>query len=202
MPCISRVTNDTYSQKFGNNHNKFYVEMRCNLPASSDICSKCKDKTSKIQTSHKFDHGTINDPIPDISHIYGSKWYYDAVKKYGEPSKDSIAFAEEYKLKARSVQPVQSVKPVKPVKPVQIPVNLVHKDIVIPTHIETKMEEIDGCQIEYVHLDRFEHNGVHYFKDGKNKLYKNIRDKIGPYIGRFHKDSIIDFPDSDESDEE
>jgi hypothetical protein len=105
MLCISRITDDTYSQNFGNNHNKFYIELRCNIPCppGSDTCTKCSSKsdTCKVQHSRKFNHGKVTDPIPDISHIYGSKWYRDSTKKYGEPSADSIQFAEQYQREAR-----------------------------------------------------------------------------------------------------
>jgi len=220
MLCISRITDDVYSQKFGNGHNKFYIELRCNNTTTSDICSKCIDKTGKVQHSRKFNHGTINEPIPDISHIYGSKWYHDSVKKYGTPSNESIEFAEKYQRDARKgfsdlpvlhlTLPLPTPKQVKskrskptiektPYSVVNSVANkLVQIDISSPTHLETKMEELDGCQIEYVKLTPFDHNGTTYFKDSKNKLYKKIKDKIGPYVGKFENHSIIDVPDSDD----
>jgi len=282
MLCISRITDDTYCQNFGNGHNKFYVELRCNIPCpkNSNVCTKCTTKSSscKIQHSRKFDHGNVTDPIPDNSHIYGSKWYHDSVKKYGAPPNDAIAFAEQYQRDARAgsvpmnqiIQPETTVAvetattsiPVKrtkkpkvagettetPVKRTRKPkvapepmptdeiqieeeagvpkkvtnsrkkventpystlVNtnknqLVHKEVSLPTHIETKLEDIDidGFTIEYIQLSQFEHGGSTYFKDGKkNKLYKKIKDKIGPYIGRYNPDSdsiIVDIPDSDD----
>jgi hypothetical protein len=278
MLCISRITEDTYCQNFGNGHNKFYVELRCNVPCStgSDVCGKCSQKSStcKVQHSRKFDHGKVNEPIPDNSHIYGSKWYKDSVKKYGAPESDSIDFAEQYQRDARSnivvskpiIQPTQPevVVPVKktrkpkvadesseatPVKrsrkpkvapepsstdsneivietqtetskkvtnsrkkvettPYSTLVNnkapLVYKEVSLPTHIETKLEDIDidGFTIEYIQLSQFEHNGSTYFRDiKKNKLYKKVKDKIGPYIGRYNPDSdcvVTDIPDSDD----
>jgi hypothetical protein len=81
---------------------------------------------------------------------------------------------------------------------------LVHKEVTLPTHIETKLDEIDidGFKIEYVKLSSFEHNGSTYFIDSKkNKLYKNIKGKIGQYIGRLHLETnniVTDVPDSDE----
>ena len=196
MLCISRVTDDTYSQKFGNNHNKFYVEFRCNLPATSDICTKCMDKSGKVQTSRKFNHGTIHEPIPDNSHIYGSTWYYNAVKKYGEPSNDSITLAEQYQQNARKEtnEPEEKVKRVRP----KAPKEYITKEVSMPTHIETKMEEIEVDKIEYVKLVNIKHNSLLYYKDNKNKLYKNVNDKIGSYVGRLHNDSIVDIPDSDD----
>jgi hypothetical protein len=197
MLCISRVTDDTYSQKFGNNHNKFYLEFRCNLPSTTEICKRCSDKSSKVQTSRKFDHGTVNEPIPDNSHIYGSKWYYDSVKKYGDPSNDSITLAEQYQQDARNeTNQEKSVK--KRTKPKVSENPIIYKEISIPTHIETKMEEMEGYNIEYIKLHKVEHNGSSYFKDNKNKLYKNVKDKIGTYVGRLHNDSIMNIPDSDD----
>jgi hypothetical protein len=105
MACISRITDDTYSQKFGNDHHKFYVEMRCGLPCipGLDVCAKCSKKLDNCKTQHsrQFNHGKINEPIPSNSHIYGGKWFYDSVKKYGMPTDKVIHFAEEYKNKAR-----------------------------------------------------------------------------------------------------
>lgn len=272
MLCLSRITDDTYCQNFGNGHNKFYIELRCNIPCSngSDVCSKCSQKSSscKLQHSRKFDHGKVNEPIPDNSHIYGSKWYYASVKKYGEPSADCIQFAEQYQRDARSnivtnqtiIPSTDTTLPVKktrkpkvasetttetPVKRTRKPkvapetsisedvtetqtepskkvtnsrkkvettpysslVNkpsLVYKEVSLPTHIETKLEDIDvdGFTIEYIQLSQFEHDGSTYFRDSKkNKLYKKIKDKIGPYVGRYNSesDSInTDIPDSDD----
>lgn len=197
MLCISRITDDTYSQKFGNNRNKFYIEFRCNTPTTTDICIKCSQKSNtNVQHSRKFNHGKITEPIPDNSHIYGSKWYYDSVKKYGTPSNESILFAEKYQRDARNL--VVSKKPKRPkVAKVESKVIPTH---IIPTFIETTIEEIDtdGYEIEYIKLHEIDHNGSTYFKDSKNKLYKKIKDKIGPYVGRLHNDSIVDIPDSDD----
>ena len=81
---------------------------------------------------------------------------------------------------------------------------LVHKEVSLPTHIETKLEEvdIDGYKIEYVKLAVFEVGQATYFRDSvKNKLYKKIKERgIGAYIGRWNPDTdsiIADIPDSD-----
>lgn len=81
---------------------------------------------------------------------------------------------------------------------------LVHKEVTLPTHIETKLEEfdIDGFKIEYVRLKLFEHENMSYFIDSKkNKLYRVIRGKIGQYVGRFNSENnsiVTDIPDSDD----
>jgi len=68
----------------------------------------------------------------------------------------------------------------------------------MPTHIETKMEEIEVDKIEYVKLVNIKHNSLLYYKDNKNKLYKNVNNKIGCYVGRLQNDTIVDIPDSDD----
>jgi hypothetical protein len=82
---------------------------------------------------------------------------------------------------------------------------MVHKEVSLPTHIESKLEEIDseGFSIEYIKLSVFEVGQATYFRDSsKNKLYKKIKEKgIGNYVGRWNPDTesiITDIPDSDE----
>lgn len=79
-----------------------------------------------------------------------------------------------------------------------------HKEVVLPTHIESTIEEFDtdGFEIEYVRLSTFEHESQSYFRDSKkNKLYKKIKEKtIGSYVGRYDPDTNMihtDVPDSD-----
>ena len=304
MLCISRYTDDTYAQQFGDGRHKFYLEFRCNRPClkSMDCCAKCAEKSpsTTLQHSRKFNHGNVNEPIPDSSHIYGGKWYNDGCRKWGAPPSEIIEFAIQYQKEARGnfiVEDVNSelysdkkqsvseemprakkvetqnpdgeVAPVKrarkpKVAPADTPVDetqeapkpvkrtrkpkvapeptqesttvvppapepkkrtaprkkapetpysnlintthqMVHKEVSLPTHIESKLEEIDseGYQIEYVKLSPFEANGTTYFRDSiKNKLYKKIKEKgIGAYVGRWNPESetvVTDIPDSDD----
>lgn len=304
MLCISRYTDDTYAQQFGDGRHKFYLEFRCNRPClkGMDCCAKCAEKSSSatLQHSRKFNHGKINEPIPDISHIYGGKWYFDGCRKWGAPPSEIIEFAIQYQKEARGdfltndsentelykdkkesitqemprakkienqitdetpipvpapvkrgrkpkvapaeTNPNESPTPVKrtrkpkvapetttenitpippepkkratprkknPETPYSTLVNttnqMVHKEVSLPTHIESKLEEIDseGFMIEYIKLSVFEANGSTYFRDSnKNKLYKKIKDKgIGAYVGRWNPDTetiLTDIPDSDE----
>jgi hypothetical protein len=46
-------------------------------------CSACKKVSQDVTPSMKTFHGKLSEPIPDTSHIYGSKWYWDRVEKYG-----------------------------------------------------------------------------------------------------------------------
>ncbi len=304
MLCISRYTDDTYAQQFGDGRHKFYLEFRCNRPClkNMDCCTKCAEKSPStiLQHSRKFNHGNVNEPIPDNSHIYGGKWYKNGILKWGAPPSEIIEFAIQYQKEARgnfiveeiddelytdkkqslyeemprakkaetqlsdgTVAPVkrgrkpkvapaesetitteieETTKPVKrtrkpkvapeplqenstpapapepkkrtvprkktPETPYSNLVNntnqMIHKEVSLPTHIESQLEEIDseGYQIEYIKLSSFEANGTTYFRDSvKNKLYKKIKDKgIGAYVGRWNPDNEsinIDIPDSD-----
>jgi len=217
---------------------------------------------SKLQQSRKFNHGAINEPIPDISHIFEGKWYNDGIKKWGAPPSEIIEFAIKSRNEARQgfmpvelpiplpvkkpivavestpviaevVQVIEKVEPKKRGKPkvasestddlepkkrvarkrpcvtpystlVSTTPQLVHKEVSLPTHMESKMEEVDssGYSIEYIKLTVFDANGTLYFRDAiKNKLYKKVKDKIGVYVGRWNPDTdsiIADIPDSDE----
>lgn len=114
MKCISRITDETYAQFFGNRRNKFYVEFRCGRPCISnmEVCAKCFEKNAscKLQASRKFNHGRVSDPIPDCSHIYGGTWYEHGTKKWGAPSVEIIEYALQCQKEARGdyivVQPV------------------------------------------------------------------------------------------------
>jgi hypothetical protein len=108
-------------------------------------------------------------------------------------------------------EPKQEPAPVKTRKPRKKPeigpsaLLPLHKEVVLPTHMESTIEEFDtdGFEIEYVRLSTFEHESQSYFRDSKkNKLYKKIKDKtIGSYVGRYDPDMNTihtDVPDSDQ----
>jgi hypothetical protein len=90
-------------------------------------------------------------------------------------------------------------------EPAKIEVKNICKEVVIPTYIEEKLEEIDtqDYEVEYVILTHLEIEKTLYYHDiRKQKLYEIIKNKeIGPYVGRYcpHTGSICaDVPDSDE----
>lgn len=77
------------------------VERRCRestLPGRDDVCARCSRRTIEdtLQERLAFDHGLIDEPIPDWSHIYGGAWYEARVEAYGAPDEDTVAWAEEY----------------------------------------------------------------------------------------------------------
>ena len=101
-------------------------------------------------------------------------------------------------------------KPTKPIEePAKVEVQHICKEVVIPTYIEEKIEEIDtqDYEIEYVILTNIEIDKITYYHDAKkHKLYEIIKNKgIGPYVGRYcPRTELIctDVPDSDEENDE
>jgi len=80
----------------------------------------------------------------------------------------------------------------------------IHREVVLPTHMEQTVEEIDtdGYEIEYVKLRSYQIGQTTYFRDfEKNKLYRRIKENvIGSYVGRYdpERETIHeDVPDSD-----
>jgi len=78
------------------------------------------------------------------------------------------------------------------------------KEATLATHIEKDIEEVntEDYEVEIVKLYIFEYNNTTYLREPiKNKLYKKVKDSVGPYIGRYHAetDSIdVEIPDSDD----
>lgn len=105
--CISRVTAIDARCYFADLKHKFFLEMRCSRACSDptkNVCEDCSIKTmSTIQWCRKIDHGTIYDPIPDRSHLFGGNWYEDGVRKWGAPSAKDIEYALEHQRKARTI---------------------------------------------------------------------------------------------------
>lgn len=105
--CISRVTAIDARCYFADLKHKFFLEMRCGRSCSDptkNVCEDCSIKTmSTIQWCRKIDHGTIDQPIPDRSHLFGGNWYEDGVRKWGAPSAKDIEYALEHQRKARTI---------------------------------------------------------------------------------------------------
>lgn len=125
MSCISRVSAIDARCYFADQKHKFFLEMRCGRPCSGQICEDCSVKTmSTIQWCRKIDHGTIYDPIPDRSHLFGGNWYEDGVRKWGAPSAESIEKGLTYQRKARTMEevniaPSKVPSPSPPMEPVK-----------------------------------------------------------------------------------
>lgn len=108
--CMSRMTHENTAQHFGNGRNKFYLEYRCPLPRfrDLDVCVRCVNKNAKAQQdSRTYDHGKINEPIPDHSHLFGGRWYLEHTEKWGEPPNQTVRFAFEHQMEARGKYKVE-----------------------------------------------------------------------------------------------
>ena len=146
-------------------------------------------------------------------------------KESDKPRKPKIGKQKPVVGEPENQEPVQEVKPEPAPAPVPAPAPApvktrkprkkpeigpsallpLHKEVVLPTHMESTIEEFDtdGFEIEYVRLSTFEHESQTYFRDSKkNKLYKKIKEKtIGSYVGRYDPDMNTihtDVPDSDQ----
>jgi len=98
MLCIGRITKVDGIRHFHDGKHRFYLEYRCNKPVvTSDLCGRCTGRTTdKIQSSGKFNHGRMDQTIPDHSHIYGGTHYQAGCIANGPPSTAAIQEAEEY----------------------------------------------------------------------------------------------------------
>lgn len=155
--CISRVSAIDARCYFADLKHKFFLEMRCDRPCSDPtkrVCDDCSIKTnSTIQWCRKIDHGTIYDPIPDRSHLFGGNWYEDGVRKWGGPSAESIAIAMEYQRKARMIgdvvvgpskvpSPSSDMEPVKRGRKPKVAKATVNADNTVPVIPIVKEEKV------------------------------------------------------------
>lgn len=115
MLCISRITDPSHARRFGDGVHKFYLEMRCPQSAlpHQRICQKCTKiyAECKNQFCGLYDHGKVNEPVPDRSHIYGGKWYREKVKEWGEPPREILALAIQYQENARQGLEIKESEP-------------------------------------------------------------------------------------------
>jgi hypothetical protein len=72
------------------------------MPVSGNLCEGCKRRTSAGKTQSSMIHGLLTEEIPEYSHIFGSRWYWEKVRKSGEPPADWIAAALEAQAAAEA----------------------------------------------------------------------------------------------------
>ena len=153
MSCISRVTAIDARCYFADQKHKFFLEMRCGRSCSPDqrVCVSCSIKTaSTIQWCRKIDHGTIYDPIPDRSHLFGGNWYEEGVQKWGAPSVENIQLAMEYQQEARmGTVELSKVTPPSPdmEKPKRGRKPKVVANAVEPVVVETRVTEVRVTEV-------------------------------------------------------
>jgi hypothetical protein len=102
--CLTRITNPKTTQYFADGKHKFYLEYCCCRPCikGTNKCSSCHKIHSgaRSQFDSTYPHGSINEPIPDHSHIFGGTWYQQRVSLWGAPSAEVIALAKQYQDEA------------------------------------------------------------------------------------------------------
>jgi len=110
--CIGRIAKVSSIAHFGDGKHRFYIPYRCpnQSLAHSNCCSRCVDRgTDKLQSSGKFDHGRITEPIPDHSHMYRGKWYDDGCRTWGLPSAETVQLAEEQHRVTHPLEPTTAL---------------------------------------------------------------------------------------------
>jgi len=103
--CTARIATAKSVHYFGDGRHRYYLEFRCDHLCKSNtvLCTNCEKKNpnTRTQDTRTFDHGTVFEPIPDQSHIYGGPWYNAHVTKWGTPSAEQIQVAEQHQRDAR-----------------------------------------------------------------------------------------------------
>ena len=110
--CIGRISKVQGILHFAKGRHRFYLEYRCpnNVITNTNNCARCTGRTTdKIQSSGKYDHGNVNEPIPEHSQMYGGKWYTNACSLWGAPSNEDKETAERHQELARAEFTVMDV---------------------------------------------------------------------------------------------
>lgn len=101
IKCMGRTTRLDTRLHMGDGQHWFYLEYRCGNETKIErdengrikkLCEKCSHKYDDCRTqySRRFMHGFAGGEYLPKSRIYGSMWYNDAVKKYGEPPAEYV----------------------------------------------------------------------------------------------------------------
>ena len=214
--CKGRVTKESLKVVFSDNKHYFYLELKCsNTVTSGALCLKCSTRnTTCAQSSKSFNHGSMDEPIPEKSHIFDGSWYKKAMKSYGEPSEDNLKKAVEAKNKARgdidslveylgnmTLEPVAKKKRVvrvkKPVVGLGVESTGVITTIPVDSIVESTDEPLEVQEVIYIVLKPFM-NDLYWRDEDRDKIYKNDGGKKGAYVGRWDSEKIVECPDSDE----
>ena len=98
--CLGRRTNERL--KFGDRLHFFYTETRCTKEPETTggkLCKKCMNDS--LKKNHE-NNGVISEPLPPLSHIYGSPWYDLKRTVYGNPSSEDMAKAKKVQDDAKA----------------------------------------------------------------------------------------------------
>ena len=98
--CLGRRTNERL--KFGDRLHFFYTETRCTKESETTggkLCKKCMNDS--LKKNHE-NNGIISEPLPPLSHIYGSPWYDLKRTVYGDPSSEDMTKAKKLQDDAKA----------------------------------------------------------------------------------------------------
>jgi len=167
----------------------FYLPIRCKRTVSNgDLCESCIGVT-----------GRVTDPIPLSSRLYGGAWYNLKIKSGCTVSEQNMARAK--KAVATACEGVEAEPKVKPrpkvvlkvvteTKPEPKPEPKPKAPVAIIPH---PMQEVPVDSVREIKVKKQEVNGRSVYVGPKDKVY----DLKFKYLGRL-KETILDFPDSDE----
>ena len=171
----------------------FYLPIRCkSITANGDLCESCRGVT-----------GRVTDPIPLSSRLYGGAWYNLKIKSGCTVSEQTMARAKkavaaacegveaEPKPKAEpKARPKVVLKVVSETKPEPKPEPKPKAPVAIIPH---PTQEVPVDSVREIKVKKQEVNGRSVYVGPKDKVY----DLKFKYLGRL-KETILDFPDSDE----
>lgn len=106
MPCLARLTSwETTNSPIGDSNKRTSSVKLCkNTPEKGQVlCQDClmRPEGGKYQT--RMIHGTLMEPPPPDSHIYGSAWYWQRVAKHGDPSSEWLEAAQKAQAAAEEL---------------------------------------------------------------------------------------------------
>lgn len=114
--CLGRLTKWSSRLPFGDGRHYFTLEQRCKRGLEggvegSVLCSICETRPLEGKYQDSLLHGTIVDPIPEQSVIYGGLRYLEGVKRYGEPAAEAVEAAlEAHKVASEGYSGIQMVR--------------------------------------------------------------------------------------------
>ena len=198
--CLSRITYESEKLPFGDGKHYFYLELQCDRISDEALCNKCclKRKTN-VQESRFFDHGSVNGPYTENSHIFDTPWYIKSVKAYGTPTHEVLEKAMEAQSKARGKG--GSVKVVrKPASPKTVIVDTGIMILPLNKMVESNDEPLEVDSVVKVTLKSLVVNEVKYWLDSDSgKVYNRLSTGgKGNYVGHWNGEAISEVADSDD----
>jgi hypothetical protein len=101
--CLARLTNwNKTAERLAPCMTASRVVVCKNIPkGDSPLCEDCLTRPVDGKYQSRILHGLLTEPIPAVSRLYGSPWYWLQVDKHGEPTnKEWLAAAQASQLAA------------------------------------------------------------------------------------------------------